>query len=56
MNTYILKIYVPQLNEVGFLALLVPRLIESLLMLPVEVYIISILMAAYQKVNKMAIG
>lgn len=56
LNTYLLKIYIPQLRGAGFLALLIPRIIENLMMLPIEAYIISILMGAYQKVFKRVIS
>ncbi|MDD5603836.1 MAG: folate family ECF transporter S component [Eubacteriales bacterium] len=52
LNTEVLRIFIPSLSNIGFAVFLVPRLIQEVIMILVQTYIISILLAAYKKFVK----
>lgn len=49
VNTYILKLFIPTLSGKGFVLLWMPRLIKELIIIPIEAYIITILLYIYKK-------
>lgn len=52
INTYFLKLFMPALADKAFLIVLIPRLLEDLFMLPIQAYIIVLLMGVYQRVTR----
>lgn len=55
INTYILKMFMPVLADKMFMIILIPRLLEDLIMIPIQAYIIVILMNVYEKITKKVI-
>lgn len=55
INTYILRLFMPLLADKIFMIVLIPRLLDDILMMPVQAYIIIVLMKVYQRVNKKVI-
>lgn len=55
INTYILKLFMPELADKMFLIILIPRLLEDVFMLPIQSYVIVTLMNVYQKVANRAV-
>ncbi len=54
INTYIFKLFMPEFANKLFMIILIPRILDDLLMLPLQSYIIIILMNIYQSVAKKA--
>ncbi len=52
LNTEILRIFIPALGKIGFAVFLVPRLIQEIIMVVIQTYIISVLLAIYRKYIK----
>lgn len=52
LNTYILRIYIPQLGKIAFGLLLIPRVVEEILVMVVHSYLSSFLLAIYDRYNK----
>lgn len=52
INTYILRIFMPVLADKMFMILLIPRLLEDLIMMPIQAYIIVLFMNVYEKVAR----
>lgn len=48
-NTYILRLFIPQLQNIAFTAFLIPRLIEEILMIVVLSYMTAFLLSIYNK-------
>lgn len=49
LNTFILQIFIPALGKKGFIIFWVPRVIEEIIMVVIQAYIISILITIYKK-------
>ncbi|NLL71661.1 MAG: folate family ECF transporter S component [Epulopiscium sp.] len=49
INTYFLKLFIPALSKKGFLALWIPRLMEELVIIPIQAYIMTLLLHIYEK-------
>jgi len=49
LNTQILRMFIPSLGNMGFMVFLVPRLIQEILMVIIQAYIISILLTLYKE-------
>lgn len=49
VNTYILKLFIPALSTKAFIVVWMPRLIKELIIVPIEAYIITILLYIYKK-------
>lgn len=52
INTHFLRLFMPVLSDKMFMVVLIPRILEDLIMLPIQAYIIVILMNIYSKVAK----
>lgn len=52
INTYLFRIFMPELANKMFMIILIPRILEDLLMLPIQTYTIILLMNIYQTVAK----
>lgn len=52
LNTYILRIYIPQLAKIAFVLLLIPRVLEEILMMVIQSYISSFLLVIYDRYVK----
>lgn len=49
LNTFVLRIFIPSLSGIGFMAFYIPRVIEEIIMTIVQCYGISLLLAAIEK-------
>ncbi|HOJ10571.1 MAG TPA: folate family ECF transporter S component [Clostridiales bacterium] len=49
VNTYILRIFIPALGKMGFWVLWIPRVIQEILMVVIQAYVVSILLFTYKK-------
>lgn len=52
INTEILRLFIPALSNKMFLIILIPRLLEDLIMVPIQAYIIILLINVYKQVSK----
>lgn len=52
LNTFILQAFIPALGKLGFFVFLVPRIIQDLLMTVITSYIISYLLAVYNRLTR----
>lgn len=48
-NSYLLKIYISALSSKGILIILLPRLAETVATIPIQAYILALLLLVYQK-------
>lgn len=49
INTYLLKLFIPVLTGKAFMLLFIPRVIEQMLIIPIEAYIMFILLKTYER-------
>lgn len=49
LNTYILKLFIPALSGRAFMLLFIPRIIEQLLIVPIEAYTMFVLIKTYER-------
>lgn len=51
INTYILRIFIPALGKTAFMVLLIPRVVEEIIMVVIQSYLLALLLSLYYKID-----